>query len=106
MFSDHVIGNDLVVLASKTDHPESVWNEVIHSSAYERGVSNLPPGSVMVDVGAHIGLAALHFARTGTGRPDLRLRTHVGFLPLSRGELRTARAGRAHGQLRHRFVEP
>lgn len=64
MFSDYTIGDDLVVLASKNDHPESVWNEVIYGQAYSKAVSNLPPGSVMVDVGAHIGLASIHFART------------------------------------------
>ncbi|OXM54568.1 hypothetical protein CFP75_03320 [Amycolatopsis alba DSM 44262] len=70
MFSDHAIGDDLVVMASKTDHPESVWSEVVESRAYSKGISNLAPGSVLVDVGAHIGLVSLHFARTV---PDARI---------------------------------
>jgi 31-O-methyltransferase len=40
----------------------SVWREISEDGAYGAAVSGLSAGAVILDVGAHIGLAAIHFA--------------------------------------------
>ncbi|MGW0890110.1 FkbM family methyltransferase [Saccharopolyspora sp. NPDC002578] len=68
--ADFRISEDLEVRASKTDYPASVWQEVIDNWAYAQGIAGLAAGSVIVDVGAHVGLASIHFGRSV---PDARV---------------------------------
>ncbi|MGH3752758.1 MAG: FkbM family methyltransferase [Pseudonocardiaceae bacterium] len=45
-----------------------VWRELYENASYESAISVLQPGDLVLDVGAHTGLAALYFAES---QPDV-----------------------------------
>jgi len=45
----------------------SVWEEIVGGGSYAAAATGLGPGDVILDIGAHIGLAALHFAVVAPG---------------------------------------
>ncbi|ASO20687.1 FkbM family methyltransferase [Actinoalloteichus hoggarensis] len=53
-------GHDVV--AVNAGEAVFLWNEFDGDSAYATAADGLPPGSTIIDVGAHIGLASIFFA--------------------------------------------
>jgi FkbM family methyltransferase len=84
-----------------------VYNEVFERRCYERAEDPIPPGGVIVDVGAHVGLFALfstlnfkpsrHISVEASPPTEALLRHNIETNHLSQVEIVHAAAGDSHG---------